>query len=105
MGFHKHGIYSFTVALQRMRLIAGDNFVADVTEVRRHAPSGAVAERLDVSAIPEQYGDTAQQAEGRAITVVGEWLEQRQGALSPPARSSRTVPSATSRSDTAPRHW
>ena len=103
MGFHKHGVYSFTVAIQRMRLIAGDNFVADVTALRRHGPSGAVAERLDVSAIPEQYGDTAQQAEGRAITVMSEWLERREA---PPttAPSSRTFPAATSQSDTAPRH-
>lgn len=104
MGFHKHGVYSFTVAIQRMRLIAGDNFVADVTALRRHGPSGAVAEQLDVSAIPEQYGDTVQQAEGRAITVMSEWLEQRRAAQPTPVPSPRTVPSATPQSDTAPQH-
>jgi hypothetical protein len=103
MGFHKHGVYSFTVAIQRMRLIAGDNFVADVTALRRHGPSGAVAEQLDVPAIPEQYGDTAQQAESRAITVMSEWLERRESQR-PPEPPPRTVPSPTSQSDTALRH-
>ena len=104
MGFHKHGVYSFTIAIQRMRLIAADNFVADVTGLRRHGPTGAVVEQLDVSAIPEQYGDTAQQAQGRAITVVSEWLEQRRAAPPLSMRTSRTIASARSRSDTAPLH-
>lgn len=104
MSFHKHGVYSYTVALQRMRLIAGDNFVADVTALRRHGPSGAVVEHLDVTAIPEQYGDTAQQAQARAISVMNEWLEQRRAAQPTPVPSSRTVPSATPQSDTAPQY-
>jgi hypothetical protein len=73
MGFHKHGVFSFTVNVQRMRLIAGDSYVADVIALRRHGPTGA-ALRLDVPKIPEQYGETAQEAEGRAIEAIREWL-------------------------------
>jgi hypothetical protein len=73
MGFHKHGEFSFSVTVQRMRIVGGDNFVADVTALRRHRPSGT-AEELEVPAIPEQYGDTAQQAEGRAIRAMIEWF-------------------------------
>jgi len=35
MGFHKHGIYSFRVNVQRMMVIGGHNFVADITALRR----------------------------------------------------------------------
>ena len=101
MSFHKHGVYSFTIAIQRMRPIAGDNFVADVTALRRHGPSGA-AVPLEVPDIPEQYGDTAQQAQGRAITVMSEWLESRREAPPTAESLSRTVPAATPQSDTAP---
>ena len=104
MSFHKHGVYSFSVAIQRMRLIAGDNFVAEVTALRRHGPSGGVVEQLDVTAIPEQYGDTAQQAQGRAITVMNEWLEQRHRAQPTSLPSSRMTLSARPQSDTVPRH-
>jgi O-succinylbenzoate synthase len=104
MSFHKHGVFSFTVAIQRMRLIAGDNFVADVTGLRRHGSSGAVVEQLDVTEIPEQYGDTAQQAQGRAITVMNEWLEGRHTAQRTSLPSSRMTLSARPESDTAPPH-
>jgi hypothetical protein len=103
MSFHKHGVYSFTIAIQRMRPIAGDNFVADVTALRRHGPSGT-AVPLEVPDIPEQYGGTAQQAQDRAITVMSEWLERQPEAPPTPASLSRTAPAATSQSDTAPRH-
>lgn len=75
MGFHKHGSYSFSVAVQKMSVIGGDNFVADITALRVHAPNGA-ATALDVPVIPEQYGETAQQAVGRAITAMADWLER-----------------------------
>lgn len=73
MGFHKHGVFSFTINVQRMRMIAGDSYVADLIALRRHGPTGS-AVRLDVPKIAEQYGETAQQAEGRAIAATREWL-------------------------------
>lgn len=73
MGFHKHGVFSFHVSVQRMVIIEGDNFVAEVTALRRHGPSGA-AQKLDVPPIREQYGETAPQAEARAIQVMRDWL-------------------------------
>lgn len=63
MAFHKHGVFSFTIDVKRIGLIAGDNFVADVTALRRHRPNGS-ADRLQVPAMSEQYGETAPQAEG-----------------------------------------
>jgi hypothetical protein len=81
MGFHKHGIYSFGVSVQRMMVIGGHNFVADITALRRHGVSGA-ADELDVPVIAEQYGETAQEAEGRAVTAMREWLT---GGASPHA--------------------
>ena len=56
--FHKHSIYSFQVGVQRMVVGGGNNFVADVTALRRHGVSGA-AEILDLPIIEEQYGETA----------------------------------------------
>ncbi len=73
MGFHKHGIYSFRVSVQRMKVVGGNNFVADITALRRHGMSGA-AEELEVPVINEQYGETAQEAEGRAIRAMNDWL-------------------------------
>jgi hypothetical protein len=80
MGFHKHGVFSFTVNVQRMRLIAGDSYVADVIALRRHGPTGA-AQRLDVPKIQEQYGETAQEAEGRAIKAIRDWLNGASPAM------------------------
>ena len=73
MGFHKHGIYSFSVKVERMSVIGGHNFVAEVTALRRHGLTGA-ARPMDVPALPEQYGGTASEAESRAIEAFGEWL-------------------------------
>lgn len=73
MGFHKHGVFSFHVNVERMVIIGGDNFVAEVTALRRHGPNGA-AERLEVPAIREEYGATAPQAEARVITAMRDWL-------------------------------
>ena len=73
MGFHKHGVFSFTVDVQRIGLIAGDNFVADVTALRRHRPNGS-ADKLLVPAMSEEYGATAPQAEARAIRSMQQWL-------------------------------
>lgn len=73
MAFHKHGIFSFHVNVERMVVIGGDNFVAEVTALRQHDPSGA-ARRLEVPAIREQYGATAPQAESRVIQVMRDWL-------------------------------
>ena len=83
MAFHKHGFYSFSVAVQRMRVIGGHNFVADVTALRFHGPSGA-ARVLDVPSVPEQYGETARDAEGRAVEAMGLWLD-RNAPMAPPA--------------------
>ena len=75
MAFHKHGIYSFSVKVQRMKVVGDQNFVADVTALRRHGLTGA-ARPIDVPAIPEQYGETVQEAEARAIRAVGDWLDR-----------------------------
>lgn len=74
MGFHKHGIYSFSVRVERMSLIGGHHFVAEVTALRRHGLTG-VALPLEVPALPEQYGETASEAEGRAIRTFGDWID------------------------------
>lgn len=73
MGFHKHGIYSFSVRVERMSVIGGHNFVAEVTALRRHGLTGA-ARPMDVPRLPEQYGETATDAERRAIEAFGDWL-------------------------------
>ena len=86
MGFHKHGVFSFHVKIERMVVIGGDNFVAEVTALRRHGPSGA-AQPLEVPAVLEQYGATASQAEGRVITVMRQWLD---AAAERPARTDRS---------------
>jgi hypothetical protein len=75
MSFHKHGIYSFSVRVQRMSVVGGNNFVADVTALRRHGLTGA-ARPVDVPPIAEQYGETVQEAEARAIKVMGDWLNR-----------------------------
>jgi len=80
MAFHKHGIYSFSVKVQRMSVVGGNNFVADVTALRRHGLTGA-ARPIDVPPIPEQYGETVQEAEARAIKAVSDWLNQHTGEL------------------------
>ena len=80
MGFHKHGIYSFSVRVARMSVIGGHNYVAEVSALRRHGLSGA-AKALDIPDLPEQYGETAQQAESRAIELMGDWLNAHQFEL------------------------
>jgi hypothetical protein len=74
MGFHKHGSYSFTIAVQKMSVIGGDAFVADLSGLRQHTSTGA-AIALEVPVIAEAYGETAQDAEGRAIETVRRWLD------------------------------
>ena len=81
MAFHKHGFFSFQVMVQRMVVVGGDGFVADITALRLHGPSGA-AQPLEVPVIEEQYGETAHAAEGRAIKAMGEWLDLHEA---PPA--------------------
>lgn len=73
MGFHKHGIYSFSVRVARMSVIGGHNYVAEVSALRRHGLTGA-AKPIDIPDLPEQYGETAQQAESKVIAVMGDWL-------------------------------
>jgi hypothetical protein len=75
MSFHKHGIYSFSVKVQRMSVVGGNNFVADITALRRHGLTGA-ARPIEVPPIPEQYGETVQEAEARAIKALGQWLDR-----------------------------
>lgn len=76
MGFHKHGRFSFSIAVQRMSVIGGDRYVADLTGLRSHSTSGA-ATRLDTPAIAEHYGETARDAERKAIAAVCGWLDQQ----------------------------
>jgi hypothetical protein len=77
MGFHKYGAYSFSTSVQKMSMIGGDSFVADITALRLHNPSG-MATILDVPVIAEQYGSSAQEAEGRAVRAMNEWLAANQ---------------------------
>lgn len=80
MGVHKHGVFSFTVRIERIKLIAGDEFVAEVTTLREHDHSGA-ARKLEVPNLPEQYGSTASQAELSAATEMRRWLTQAERRL------------------------
>lgn len=81
MAFHKHGVFSFQIKVQRMVVVEGVSFVADITALHRHALSGA-AELLEVPVIEEQYGETAPEAEGRAVKAMGDWLDVHEA---PPA--------------------
>ena len=93
MAFHKHGFYSFSVAVQRMCVIGGHNFVADITALRFHGPSGA-ALVLEVPSIPEQYGETAYEAEGHAVKAMSEWLNNHPSTAlqaGPSVNSARPV--------------
>ncbi len=92
MAFHKHGIYSFKVDIQRMVVVGGNNFVADVTALRRHGLTGA-AESLQVPDIAEQYGETARDAEGLAVRAMGDWLDGNLAQLE--SRATTTDAAAT----------
>jgi hypothetical protein len=87
MGFHKHGIFSFSVKIERMSVIGGHKFVAEVTALRRHGLTGA-ARPVEVPDLPEQYGETAQEAEQHVIESVGAWLDQYAVELEPLPRTS-----------------
>ena len=91
MAFHKHGIYSFQVSVQRMMVIGGHNFVADITALRRHGLSGA-AQPLEVPAIDEQYGETAQEAETHAVREMGDWIDRNLTEPPTAARWPAAVP-------------
>ena len=80
MAFHKHGIYSFQVGVQRMVVVGGHNFVADITALRRHGLSGA-AQVLDLPIIEEQYGETAREAEVHAVRAMGDWIDRNLASL------------------------
>jgi hypothetical protein len=90
MAFHKHGFFSFSIAVQRMCVVGGNNFVADITALRFHGPSGA-ALVLEVPAIPEQYGQTAREAEGRAAEFMANWLNKHPAASAQPGPSPNSA--------------
>lgn len=73
MGSHKHGVYSFSVRIERIKMISGDEFVAEVTKLRRHGPTGAATD-LDTPELGERYGQTASEAEGFAVSAMRAWL-------------------------------
>ena len=73
MGAHKHGSYSFNVKIERIKMIGGDEYVAEVTTLREHDYTGAARE-LEVPNLPEQYGSTASQAEVNAASEMRRWL-------------------------------
>lgn len=73
MAAHKHGIFSFSVRIERMRSVGGDQFVAEVTSLRKHDYTGA-AKSIEVPNLPEQYGKTASEAEGHAVEQMKGWL-------------------------------
>ena len=72
MAFHKHGMFSFQVTVERMVGIGGDRFRAKLTALRFHGPIGA-AEPLEVPALRD-YGETAPEAEARIIQAMRVWL-------------------------------
>lgn len=73
MASHKHGVYSFTVQIGRMKAIGGDEYVAEITQFRRHDRTGAAID-LEPPNLPEQYGETASEAEGNCVAVMHDWL-------------------------------
>lgn len=87
MAAHKHGIFSFTVRIERMRAIGGYEFVAEVTSLRKHDFSGA-AQLLEVPNLPEQYGETASDAEGYAVQQMRAWLSMATPFLTDSRRRS-----------------
>ena len=91
MAFHKHGIYSFQVSVQRMVVIGGHNFVADITALRRHGLTGA-AQPLDLPALDEQYGETAREAESHAVNAMAEWIDRHLAETPRPAQWPAAVP-------------
>ncbi len=80
MGAHKHGVFSFIVKIERIKLIGGDEYLAEVTTLREHDHTGA-ARDLDVPNLPEQYGRTAAQAEMNAADGMRRWLAQAERRL------------------------
>jgi len=90
MAFHKHGFFSFSIAVQRMCVIGGNSFVADITHLRFHGPSGA-ALVLEVPDIPEQYGQTAREAEGLAAQFMENWLNNHPATTIPAGQSPNSA--------------
>jgi hypothetical protein len=76
MGAHKHGFFSFNVKIERIKMISGDEYCAEVTTLRRHDHTGA-ARDLEVPNLPEEYGATAAQAEWFAADAMRRWLSAR----------------------------
>lgn len=79
MGTHKHGMFSFNVKTERIKMISGDEYVAEVITLREHDHTG-VAREVEVPHLPERYGATASQAEGFAVAAMRSWLSQRSHA-------------------------
>jgi hypothetical protein len=100
MGAHKHGIYSFTVRIERMRAVAGQEYVAEVTSLRKHDFTGA-AKAIDVPNLPEQYGETASEAEGHAVSHMRLWLQMATPILIRDNRQRRTAARLTSAAQSA----
>ena len=75
MAAHKHGGFSFNVRIERIKLIGGDEYVAEVTTLREHDHTGA-ARDLEVPNLPEEDGATASQAELNAANALRRWLTQ-----------------------------
>ena len=76
MGAHKHGVFSFNVKIARIKMIAGDEYVAEVITLREHDHTGA-ARDLEVPTLPEEYGATASEAECHAADAMRRWLSAR----------------------------
>ncbi|HYI31623.1 MAG TPA: hypothetical protein VD863_27625 [Bradyrhizobium sp.] len=72
MAFHRHGMFSFQVTVERMAGIGGRCFRARLTALHRHGLIGA-AQPLEVPALRD-YGKTAPQAEARVIQATRDWL-------------------------------
>jgi hypothetical protein len=87
MGAHKHGIFSFTVRIEKMRAVGGHEFVAEVTGLRKHDFKGT-ATALEIPNLPEQYGETASDAEGQAVQQMHAWLSMAMPFLQADRRRS-----------------
>jgi len=87
MAFHKHGMFSFQVTVERMAGLGGDSFSARLTALRRHGPIGA-AEPLEVPALRD-YGVTAPEAEARVIQAMRDWLTAWPDTAEQPVPGSR----------------
>lgn len=74
MGLHQHAGHSFIIDVQKIRPLGEDNYAAKLVRLHRHVENAPGID-LEVPLLPEKYGVTASQAEGRMIRTVKAYLE------------------------------